>query len=604
MATAALVVWWLTLLPLLFGLWPRDPIPAVALVGAVLLAAFAVWTAISLGWAEDDGRGYLEFVRAVGYLGLFVLTIVAARRGSAGSWLGGMAIGVGVVVAIALLSRLEPSLIDNGRAEVGNAIGEARGRLAYPIGYWNAFGGLAAVATLLPLAISLSPVRRGLRCAGVALMPIAMLAIFLSSSRGAVVALLAGLVVLFVFSRDRIALFASGLAPGIGGGALIVLASSRDAFIDDLANGAANSQGDQMLVFTILACLVTAALWLGFRALADGVKLPALPVTGAVAIVVVVAVAGGVAVDLPQRLDHFNDLPSAADVDAQGGVAHLASGSGSGRWQFWQAAADAFEAHPLRGQGAGSYEAYWTEHGSLVAPIKNAHSLVLETLAELGLVGAALLIGFLLLAAGRGAQLAAGREPWAVAALGVLAVAVTQSMFDWTWELPAAFGPAIVAAGLLLGPSLAPSRQAKGRWGWGLAAILVGLASIWSAGVLLLSQTKLQESQAAFAGGSLAAARAAAEDASTLQPWSSEPRLQLALIDESAGDIALARAEIQEAIGKAPNQWQLWLVATRLDVKAGRLDQARTDGARLEQLNPRAGFLQEPASAVPEAEAQ
>lgn len=183
-AIAALVVWWIALIPLVLGLWPRDRVPGVGLAAAGLLGAFAIWTAISLGWASDDGRGYVEVVRALGYLGLFVLTVVAGRRDGAVRWLAGLAIGAGIVVFVAVLSRLEPSLIDNGRAEIGGVLGEARGRLAYPLGYWNAFGGLAALATLLALAISISPVARALRCVAVALTPIAVLALFLSSSRG------------------------------------------------------------------------------------------------------------------------------------------------------------------------------------------------------------------------------------------------------------------------------------------------------------------------------------------------------------------------------------------------------------------------------------
>lgn len=587
---------------MVLNLWPRERVPRAGLAAAGLLGAFAVWTAISLAWAGDDGRGFVEVVRALGYLGLFVLTLIAARRGSAGSWLGGLALGTGIVVLIAVLSRLEPSLIDNGREEIGASLGAARGRLAYPLGYWNAFGGFAAGFIVLALAISISQARRALRCAAVAAIPVAMLGLFLSSSRGGIAAGLVGLVVLFIFARDRLALAAAAFAAGAGGGVLIALASSRDAFVDDLANSAASSQGDTILIFTLFACAAAALIWLVAEPLSRAIRVPSLPVAGAATIVAVVAVAGAIAVDLPLRLDHFNDAPSFVSVDEQGGVAHLSSGAGNGRWQFWEAADDAFGTQPVRGLGAGGYEAYWTEHGALSAPVRNAHSLLLETLAELGLVGGVLLSGFLIVVAVRGIQIAATRDPWAVGALALFGACVAQSMIDWTWELPATFGPAIVAAGLLLGPALAPARsRARSAYGWGLAALIVGFATIWGAGILLLGETKIAESQEAVADGDLAKARKAAEDASTLQPWSSEPKLQLALVNEQAGEFGLARDDVAAAIAEAPGDWRLWVVAARLDVKAGKLADARAALDRVRELNPRAGFLQPEAAPDPTA---
>ena len=41
--------------------------------------------------------------------------------------------------------------------------------------------------------------------------------------------------------------------------------------------------------------------------------------------------------------------------------------------------------------GAGSYQSWWSEHASLPLFVRDAHSLWLETLAELGVVGLLLL---------------------------------------------------------------------------------------------------------------------------------------------------------------------------------------------------------------------
>ena len=91
------------------GLWRsrwRGRVAALAgsraAVGAgACLAALAAWTAISIGWASDDGGAFIEVVRALGYLGLFVLVVIASPRASARMWLSGLALGLLVVAGLA-----------------------------------------------------------------------------------------------------------------------------------------------------------------------------------------------------------------------------------------------------------------------------------------------------------------------------------------------------------------------------------------------------------------------------------------------------------------------------------------------------------------------
>ena len=71
----------------------------------------------------------------------------------------------------------------------------------------------------------------------------------------------------------------------------------------------------------------------------------------------------------------------------------LLSIAGSHRYQYWQAAVHAFEAHPWDGIGPGTFQFYWSAHNTLAEFVRNAHSLWIETLAELGIVGLALIGG-------------------------------------------------------------------------------------------------------------------------------------------------------------------------------------------------------------------
>ena len=107
---------------------------------------------------------------------------------------------------------------------------------------------------------------------------------------------------------------------------------------------------------------------------------------------VVLLVAAGVAAAHPVRLfEHFkappptplNTLPAKENPIE----AHILSAGSSGRWQQWGSAIDEFESAPGLGRGAGSYEAWWAQHGTLQGFVKDAHSLYLESLGELGIVG-------------------------------------------------------------------------------------------------------------------------------------------------------------------------------------------------------------------------
>ena len=161
--------------------------------------------------------------------------------------------------------------------------------------------------------------------------------------------------------------------------------------------------------------------------------------------------------------------------------------SGHGRTALWHSAWREGAAHPLAGGGAGTWpRAYAAQTGSLSGPA-NAHSLPLETFAELGAVGLALLLAFLALVA-RAAR-AARAEPWAPAAVAVVAAWALVSAVDWDWQLPAATLPAMLAAGALAGARRAPPLRlgalaAAAALALGLACALHGLgAALLESGV-------------------------------------------------------------------------------------------------------------------------
>ena len=62
------------------------------------------------------------------------------------------------------------------------------------------------------------------------------------------------------------------------------------------------------------------------------------------------------------------------------------------RYEYWRVALDTFADHPLVGTGSGGFRVEWLRERPEKDASGEAHSLYLETLAELGLAGAAALL--------------------------------------------------------------------------------------------------------------------------------------------------------------------------------------------------------------------
>jgi hypothetical protein len=391
---------------------------------------------------------------------------------------------------------------------------------------------------------------------------------------------------------------AGGAALALAGGAALVgLTELRSSLVDVPGTTLARNAGDEIMLAAVVVC---AAIGIA-RHLADyplarpsvrRVAVPRVVSRIALGVLAFVLLAGAAAADPVSRVEDFKQPPQGSDVSA-----HFSSGSGSGRYQFWSAAWDAFEHEPITGIGAGGYEAWWNQHGSIARVVRDAHSLFFETLAELGVGGLLLILSFLGLAVVQGWRRRSGgsRHGATEVALAVLVAGVFSAATDWTWELGAVFAPVVVAAALLTGPATvrrdADPAPGGRSFGWGVATLLTGWAALWIAALMFLTEAKLDDSRAAVDRGDLAGAAQDATDASTLQPWAAEPRLQRALVEERAGDLPAARIWVQEAIDRAPEDWSLWYAAARIDYKAGDHDGYADAYERARALNPRAPFF-------------
>ncbi len=606
-AAVTVAIWWLVILGIATRIVPRRPIPRLCVVAGGSLAAFGGLTALSMIWANDAGRTFVEVVRVAGYLGLFVLTVLVSARTGARSWLVGLAIGIVVVVAGADLSRFDPSLFGGADRGIFAALPASNGRLSYPVGYWNGLGAVVVIGTLLLAWFGSHARTRLWRAAATGGLPALGIAMYLTSSRGGLAALAVGICVLLVFPRDSARVLGSLVIGAVTSAALIVLASQWDDLTHALTTHDAYVQGRWMALATAMSIIVAAVA----RYAADGwlshVRLPRrLARQGLAALVVVGLIV--LALSHPgDRISEFSNARDIAGASPPTGSGHLTSFSSTGRSQFWGQAIDAFDSNPIVGIGGGNYELWWNEHHTIDVTTVDAHSLYLQTLAELGILGVLLLLGFL------GSALFAGWRAMArlpdvgehademTAALALFVAGLISAAFDWTWQLPASFVPVIVVAALLTGPASQPSpvaaepgvtrlmprwRAWRGQYGLGVATLICAWVAFWAAGDQLVASIQLDNSRNALAQGDFESAAQSARNASAIQPWSSEAQLQLALAEKENGDFAAATQAVRKAVDRASRDWRPWLVGAEVAAAAGNRPGAQVGLAEANRLSP------------------
>src|SRR4029453_13430356 len=235
-------------------LWPVERIPAGAIVAGGFLAAYAVWTGLSIIWSDSAEQTFNEAARVVLYLTVFGLAVVAPVR-MYRRWMDGMAAGIAAVGVVALVSRLFPHLF--GQTEtLAQLFPAAQRRLSFPVDYWN---GLATFMALgFPLLLHAAATLRNAVLRGLALAPVPVLVslISLSSSRGGSLAALFAVVVFFLLTSGRWAVLGA-ISVGAAASALALFVFSRRPELADhpLDSALAEDQGRSAAVWLVLICI-------------------------------------------------------------------------------------------------------------------------------------------------------------------------------------------------------------------------------------------------------------------------------------------------------------------------------------------------------------
>jgi O-Antigen ligase len=577
-AAASIVIWAAVIAGLLGRALPAAPISRPAAAAGLCLAGAAALAIASVGWADDQGRAFEEAVRVSFYTGLFALAVCTASRFGIREWLGGMTAGLAAVSVLSLLAYLQPGVLTDPGNEIPNAIG----RLSYPLGYWNGMAALFALAGILLAYGGVEGPTRMLRTAATAVLPVALVGIWLAQSRGGAAAAAIGLVILLAASPDR-SRQAVSLVIGIAAAAVMIGAGEgMDGLRNGLGDAAMRADGDRMSALVVgIVLLGGGVAWAldgrGIRF--DLSRTVRLAVTAAVGVALV---AGAIAIDPVERFREFKQPPDPASST----TATAAETSSNGRWQFWGEAVDAFESAPIAGVGAGGYEEYWARHASVPLFVRNAHSLPLQQAAELGSAGVLLLLGFLAsVGVAAWARLRAGRGGEGGVLVAVIASAAFGAAVDWTWEIPAAFAPAVICAGLLAASAPRPRLRRDSYW-LGAGTVAAAWVAMVAGALVVLAELELEQSRDAAAANRIGEGIRRAEQARTVTPWSAEPYTQLALLEERRGDIDAALRNLEEAESRDSEDWRLPLIEARLQARRGEELAARTALQRSRALSP------------------
>lgn len=576
--------------------------------GTALLAfaLFAVLTALSLLWSIVPELSYVEAGRTFAYLIVFTAAIAGARlapRAAPGVLQGLLIAGI-AIVAYALASRVWPAAL---------AENEVSNRLGAPFDYWNAVGTVAAMA--VPIALWLGSRRTGsalLRALAYPAMGACVVAILLTQSRAAAAAAAIGAVAWFAIVPLRIRSLPVLVFPLAAGCAVAAWALSKDPFSKtaqplSAKEAVAGDFGLLIVLMVVLLLLAGLAVNAGMERRELSARMSRRIGIAAVTVACLVPLAAFTSVAFSERGigDRIDELTSETQVSPEesGGRVFAASSS---RGKYWREAARVFDDRPVAGVGAGAFAVGRLRHRTDTAVSRHAHGWVVQTLADLGVIG--VVVTTLLLLAWIAAALAATnlvprrlarlrnkeapppRRDWDGDRIALVALALVplvfgiQSLLDWTWFIPAPASMALISAGFVAGrgplPPVAEERLAgepasRGMGVHGIlpaiGVVLVALLIAWAIWQPEASDRATNDALALSDEREFDAAIAKTQEAEDLNPLTPDPLLVRASIDTVAGRQEDAERSLERAVLSFPGDPQTWyrLAAFQL----GTLDQ-------------------------------
>jgi tetratricopeptide (TPR) repeat protein len=562
---------------------PAVPIGSAAVAIGGLLALW-LWSLLSGSWTEAVDLAVTDANRWLLYGIVLALLLYLANDAESRRWLlGATTAGVLIVAGYVMLRFLAGEGAD---LFVVN-------RLDGPLGYINGVASymLVGIWPLVALAErARHPLVRGASVfAAVQLISVAIL----TQSRGAVLALIASTALILIVVPGRLTRAWSLLV--ILGGAAVSIPALRDVISsgvtapteDALRSIAEASLAGGLVAGLIwaLACFATTAV--ARRSDSNARTMRRVSIAGITAIALIGI--GVVFAHPGQRVDQVqNQYDTFTSLQPADGGSRLASGGGN-RYDYWRVAVNQLQAHPLNGVGAGNYTSTYYQERKTSEDIQQAHSIELQTLGELGLIGGLALVAFVgavlfgFWRTARGSPFHRANPTIAVAAGGTFLVWFFQTSVDWMHLVPGLTGIALCAAAALL-PAARPLNRRTPIVAIVIVAVVAGLAAYPVANQLLALRLKAKASDKLRTDP--IGALEDAQGSLSLQPAQRTYYIKSAAFAQ-LGLYEPARDALLAATRRVPHDFVAWGLLGDLAIKRGLEDVAKRNYQRAEELNPR-----------------
>jgi hypothetical protein len=538
--------------------------PSAATLAGGSLIGLGLWYALSAVWspapdvAIADGQRVLMYALAFG-LGIWLCHLHGPHMHRAFVPLAAAAAFAGIATCLALLFGDEP----------GRYL-ESDGTLDFPLGYRNANAAFFLIALWPALGLAAgSSLDWRLRVAAAAVATLCIDIALLSQSRGSIPAVGAALVVYMVLSPTRgrsLAWLLLAAVPALGvlpAAADLISAADVDgplALARDELRAAGRAVAITIAVSAALAAAVTRfeprAIAAAGRAGIDVGGTIARAGAGAAALgAIVLVLAVGNPVDWVG--DRISEFRAGGVPDGSGQSSRFAFTATSDRGDLWRVALGDAAEDPLLGDGGGGYRYSYTREREVdYQYARDAHSVELEVLSELGVPGLALL-GAALGGAAAGALRARRLGP-AAAALSAVALAagaywLVHASLDWFWPYPAISAPVFALIGSACAPAI---RGAEGSNPRPARIAVAALAAVLALSVVppFLADRYVDAAYREWRSDRAAAYRDL-DRAQALNPLSDVPLLAEGAIARESGDTGRAIDAFRRVVEDRPEEW-------------------------------------------------
>ncbi len=584
---------------LAFAVATRERPSATALAAVGGLIGLWLWSLISRGWADRADLALVAANRWALYAAIMtaLVLLVGRDRRVASALVGACAAaswGIAVYLLVAMLLPGDQGLFLG--INLNNPIGYANGQAnLLLLGFWP----LVAVAE-----DTRHKLRSALAIGGATVIGALLLA---AQRRGSLLALVvSGLVLLALVPgrRTRLWILVAVVAGvGVAGGAISPLYQHPDP------SGVASVHNiHQAAVAALLAGAGVAVVWALLLSVASEVRTRGEPWArrlelASAAGLILLALAGGVlagvkaqAISRQVRAQYH----AFVNLSPSPGSFRLFSGGGN-RFDYWRVALTEFEHAPLQGAGAGNYTVGYFRDRRTTEDVTQPHSLELQTLAELGIVGGLLLLLFLAVTLfglwrwSRQARAPGSARLVAVGAGGLFVSWLGQTSVDWMHLIPTITALALGAAAALVsmpaGDGEAAVDPARSRLAGRRVAVVLGVGAVIAVAAVYTARMMLAEHHRALAVAQLSrhplTALAQTNAALALEGDSVDTYYVRAAALARLGLYPDARGALMRAITRGPQDWVSWALLGDLAVRHHDYAAARRAYRHALRLDPR-----------------